>query len=141
MIKSIFIIFFSVFLSFSLNAQSLKSLKNTALKIKKDLVNNSSNVSSISENEAARALREALDNGIKNSVDLVSKEDGYLNNPEINIPFPPDAKRVEDRLRKLGMNILVDDAILYINKAAEEAAVAAKHFYDEDYPLLKIHLR
>ena len=89
MIKSIFIIFFSVFLSFSLNAQSLKSLKNKALKIKKDLVNNSSNVSSISENEAARALREALDNGIKNSVDLVSKADGYLNNPEIKIPFPP----------------------------------------------------
>lgn len=131
MIKSIFIIFFSVFLSFSLNAQSLKSLKNKALKIKKDLVNNSSNVSSISENEAARALREALDNGIKNSVDLVSKEDGYLNNPEIKIPFPPDAKRVEDRLRKLGMNKLVDDAILYINKAAEEAAVAAKPIFVE----------
>lgn len=129
MIKYIFLIFFSVLISFSLNAQSFKNLKNKALNLKENLSNNSSKAPSISESEAAQALREALDNGIKNSVDLVSKADGYLNNPEIKIPFPPDAKRVEDKLRKLGMNKLVDDAILYINRAAEDAAMEAKPIF------------
>ena len=45
---------------------------------------------------------------------------------EIKIPFPPDAKKIEDRLRSLGLNKLVDDAILFINRAAENAATEAK---------------
>ncbi len=127
--KYVFSIFLSAIISFSLNAQSLKNLKNKTLNLKENLSTNSSKASSISETEAAQALREALDNGIKNSVDMVSKVDGYLNNPEIKIPFPPDAKRVEDKLRKLGMNKLVDDAVLYINKAAEDAATEAKPIF------------
>ena len=67
-----------------------------------------------------------LNNGINNSVEIVSKVDGYLQSPEIKIPFPPDAKKIEDRLRSLGLNKLVDDAILFINRAAEDAATEAK---------------
>ena len=109
-----------------MQGQSLKGLKNKALKLKENLKNASPKVPSISEDEAAQALREALNNGINNSVEIVSKVDGYLQNPEIKIPFPPDAKKIEDRLRSLGMNKLVDDAILFINRAAEDAATEAK---------------
>ncbi len=126
MFKYSFYLFFLVFISFSLQGQSLKGLKNKALKLKENLKNSPPKVPSISEDEAAQALREALNNGINNSVEIVSKVDGYLQNPEIKIPFPPDAKKIEDRLRSLGMNKLVDDAILFINRAAEDAATEAK---------------
>ena len=126
MIKYTFFFLFSLIISFSVDGQSLKGLKNKALKLKNNLKNTPTKVPSISEDEAAKALREALNNGINNSVEIVSKVDGYLQSPEIKIPFPPDAKKIEDRLRSLGMNKLVDDAILYINRAAEDAANEAK---------------
>ena len=46
-------------------------------------------------------------------------------NQEIKIPFPPDAKKIEDRLRSLGLNKLVDEAILFIN-SSKNAATEAK---------------
>ena len=43
----------------------------------------------------------------------------------IKIPFPPEAAAVESKLRSLGMNKQVDDFVLTINRAAEEAAKQA----------------
>ena len=126
MIKYTFFLIFCLSISFPTDAQSLKALKNKALNLKKNLNNTSKSVPAITEDEAATALRDALNNGINNSVEIVSKVDGYLQNPEIKIPFPPDAKKIEDRLRSLGLNKLVDDAILFINRAAEDAATEAK---------------
>tara|TARA_Y100001958_G_C21240883_1_gene568559 strand:- start:8 stop:769 length:762 start_codon:yes stop_codon:yes gene_type:complete len=126
MIKYTFFLIFCFSISFSADAQSLKGLKNKALNLKNNLKNTSKSLPSITEDEAATALRDALNNGINNSVEIVSKVDGYLQNPEIKIPFPPDAKKIEDRLRSLGLNKLVDDAILFINRAAEDAATEAK---------------
>tara|TARA_B100001540_G_scaffold136417_1_gene121239 strand:+ start:1158 stop:1919 length:762 start_codon:yes stop_codon:yes gene_type:complete len=126
MIKYTFFLIFCFSISFSADAQSLKGLKNKALNLKNNLKNTSKSLPSITEDEAATALRDALNNGINNSVEIVSKVDGYLQNPEITIPFPPDAKKIEDRLRSLGLNKLVDDAILFINRAAEDAATEAK---------------
>ena len=126
MIKYTFFLIFCFSISFSADAQSLKGLKNKAINLKNNLKNNSKSLPSITEDEAATALRDALNNGINNSVEIVSKVDGYLQNPEIKIPFPPDAKKIEDRLRSLGLNKLVDDAILFINRAAEDAATEAK---------------
>ena len=126
MIKYTFFLIFFFSISFSADAQSLKGLKNKAINLKNNLKNTSKSLPSITEDEAATALRDALNNGINNSVEIVSKVDGYLQNPEIKIPFPPDAKKIEDRLRSLGLNKLVDDAILFINRAAEDAATEAK---------------
>ena len=126
MIKYTFFLIFCFSISFSADAQSLKGLKNKAINLKNNLKNNSKSLPSITEDEAATALRDALNNGINNSVEIVSKVDGYLQNPEIKLPFPPDAKKIEDRLRSLGLNKLVDDAILFINRAAEDAATEAK---------------
>ena len=49
--------------------------------------------------EVAQGLKEALIKGISNGADLVSRADGYFKNAEIKIPFPPEVKKVEDRLR------------------------------------------
>ncbi len=126
MIKYTFFLILYISISFSVDAQSLKILKKKAQNLKNNLNKTSESIPTITEDDAAKALKEALNNGINNSVDIVSKTDGYLQNQEIKIPFPPDAKKIEDRLRSLGLNKLVDDAILFINRAAENAATEAK---------------
>jgi len=77
------------------------------------------------EEEAMKAILEALQVGIDSAVKLVSQTDGYYGNPQIRIPFPESVSGVESKLRGLGMGSLVDEAILTMNRAAEEAAKEA----------------
>jgi hypothetical protein len=79
--------------------------------------------------EVAEGLKEALINGISKGSDLVSQLDGYYQNPEIKIPFPPDVKKVEERLRQLGLGSEVDKFVMTLNRAAEEAAKEAKPIF------------
>ena len=80
----------------------------------------------LSEKDAAAGIREALVKGAGESVKLVSKVNGYFANPEIKIPFPPEAKEVETKLRALGFGSQVDEVVTSINRAAEDAAKSAE---------------
>jgi len=82
-----------------------------------------------SEADAAAAIKEALVNGTTSGVKLLSQVDGYFGNPEIKIPFPPEAKMVDKKLRSIGMGKQVDEVILSINRAAEDAAKDAKSIF------------
>src|SRR3990170_2576181 len=79
--------------------------------------------------EVIQGLKEALIKGISTGSDLASQVDGYFKNPEIKIPFPPEVKKVEDKLRQLGFNNDVDRFILTLNRGAEEAAKEAKPIF------------
>jgi len=79
--------------------------------------------------EVADGLKEALVKGISQGSDVVSQLDGYFKNPEIKIPFPPDVKKVEDRLRQLGLGGQVDKFVLTLNRGAEDAAKEAKPIF------------
>jgi len=79
--------------------------------------------------EVSEGLKEALIKGISNGSDLASQLDGYFKNPEIKIPFPPDVKKVEDRLRQLGLGSEVDKFVLTLNRGAEDAAKEAKPIF------------
>jgi hypothetical protein len=79
--------------------------------------------------EVAEGLKEALINGISNGSDLASQLDGYFKNPKIKIPFPPDVKKVEDKLRQIGLGSEVDKFILTLNRGAEDAAKEAKPIF------------
>jgi hypothetical protein len=79
--------------------------------------------------EVAEALKEALIKGATNGSDIVSKLDGYYKNPDIKIPFPPDVKRVEDKLRQVGLGSEVDKFVMTLNRGAEEAAKEAKPIF------------
>ncbi len=83
----------------------------------------------LTKEEVANGLKEALVNGITKGTDLTSKMDGYFKNPEIKIPFPKDVKKVEDKLRQLGMGSEVDRFVLTLNRGAEEAAKEAKPIF------------
>ena len=80
----------------------------------------------ITEGEAANGLKEALVQGATNGSDILSVVNGYLGNPQVKIPFPPEAQKIENTLRDLGLNKMCDDVINSVNHAAEDAAVEAK---------------
>lgn len=79
--------------------------------------------------EVAEGLKEALVKGISTGADLVSVTDGYFKNPEIKIPFPPDVKKVEDAVRKIGLGSQVDKFVMTLNRGAEDAAKEAKPIF------------
>ncbi len=70
-------------------------------------------------------LREALNVGIKNSVNLTSVTDGFLKNTAIRIPFPEDAMKVREKALEWGMDAQVDKFETTLNRAAEEASKEA----------------
>ncbi len=83
----------------------------------------------LTTDEIVQGLKEALTSGISKGSDLVSQTDGYFKNPEIKIPFPPDVKKVEDKLRQIGMGGEVDKFVLSLNRGAEDAAKEAKPIF------------
>jgi hypothetical protein len=83
----------------------------------------------LSEKDAADGIKEALVKGTRESVALVSVTNGYLLNPEIKIPFPENARVIESKLRAIGLGSQVDEMILTINRAAEDAAKSAQPIF------------
>lgn len=81
------------------------------------------------QTETATALKEALTKGIGQAAIDLSKLDGYFGNPKIRIPFPPEAEKISNTLRDIGLGKLVDDVELSVNRAAEDAAAKAKPIF------------
>jgi hypothetical protein len=83
----------------------------------------------ITENEAGEGIKEALGQGLAKAVLQLNKEDGFFKDAFYKVLMPPDAKKMENTLRNLGMGNMVDKAILQINRAAEDAAGHAKPIF------------
>jgi hypothetical protein len=111
---------FYILLIFATNVQAQLSLKK---------LKNAVSGQSLSTDEIASGLKEALTNGTSKGTDFVSKLDGYYKNPEIKIPFPPEVKNVETRLRQIGLGNEVDKFVESLNRGAEDAAKEAKPIF------------
>ncbi len=83
----------------------------------------------ITESEAGEGIKEALGQGLAKAVLQLNKEDGFFKDALYKILMPPDAEKIENTLRKMGMGNKVDQAILQINRAAEDAAGHAKPIF------------
>ncbi len=83
----------------------------------------------LTADDVANGLKEALVAGISKGSDNVGKLDGYLKNPSIKIPFPPDVQKVETKLRDIGLGNEVDKFVTTLNRGAEEAAKEAKPIF------------
>ncbi len=81
---------------------------------------------SLTSADIASGLKEALRVGIDKGATQASAVDGYYKNNLIKILFPPEAQRVESRLRQLGFGPQVDRFIVALNRSAEDAAKKAK---------------
>jgi len=77
----------------------------------------------LSETEVVDGLKEALITGSKNASSILSAVDGYYGDALVKILLPEEASVIIDNLSKIpGGDKLVEDVILSINRAAEDAA-------------------
>lgn len=83
----------------------------------------------LTEADISAGLREALQVGAKNATGKVSAMDGFFGNALIKVLMPPEAKKVENTLREVGLGSQVDDAILSMNRAAEDASGKALQIF------------
>ena len=85
----------------------------------------------LSNQEVISGLKEALQVGIKNAVNVTSITDGFLKNEAIRLAFPPDAMKARQKAIDMGMTAQVDKFDTTLNRAAEEAAKEALPIFVE----------
>ena len=91
--------------------------------------NTNSTGTGITQADASQGIKEALGQGIGKAVLQLNTIDGFFKDAVYKILLPPEAVKIENTLRSLGLNQLVDKAILQINRGAENAAGYAKPIF------------
>lgn len=77
----------------------------------------------LTEEEVISGLKEALSTGATNSAQRLAAENGYYGDAAVKILLPDEARVIVENISRLpGGQQLVDDVILRINRAAEDAA-------------------
>jgi hypothetical protein len=84
---------------------------------------------SLGEVRIGEALREALQIGTANAVQLTGRTDGYFRNEAIKILLPERLRSLDQGLRLVGYGPQIDELVLGMNRAAEQAAPAAKQIF------------
>mgnify|MGYP000719305310 FL=1 len=79
----------------------------------------------LSTDDIAGGLKEALLKGAQTGTQKLSSPGGFLENAALKIIMPPEAQKIESTLRRLGFNQLMDDMIVSMNRAAEDACKTA----------------
>ena len=83
----------------------------------------------LSDVKIGSGLKEALQVGTENTVNLTGKTDGYFSNQAIKILMPEKLRTLEKGVRAVGYGPKIDEFILSMNRAAEKAAPAAKQIF------------
>jgi hypothetical protein len=86
---------------------------------------------SVGGGEVAAGLKEALATGTGNAVQSLSKTDGYFSDAAAKILMPGKMQQAADVLKKAGYQREVDDFILSMNRAAEQAAPKARPIFED----------
>ncbi len=74
-------------------------------------------------------LKQALEVGTKNSVNLTSQKGGFSDNSLIRINTPKELDKLVNTLNKLGLSRYVDSFELQMNRAAETASAEAQQVF------------
>lgn len=117
--KKTFILFI---LLAAIHLQSEAQFKNLLNKAKDAI---SGKPASLSNDDIVAGLKEALVTGSQKGSATLSQVDGFFANAALKILLPPEAEKVENTLRKVGLGKQVDEAILSMNRAAEDACKSA----------------
>ena len=80
----------------------------------------------LTQTEVIAGLKEALVVGVKKSVERLGVTDGYYRDQAVKILLPPEADIIVENIGKIpGGQGLLDDVLLRINRAAEDAVSEA----------------
>ncbi len=84
----------------------------------------------LTQNEIIAGLKEALVTGTNNSSSILGATDGYYKDELVKILLPPEADIIVDNIGKIpGGEDLLNDVLLHINRAAEDAAKEASPIF------------
>jgi len=86
-----------------------------------------SGLASLSDADATRGLKTALETGALAAVQLLGVRDGFLGNPQVRIPLPKTLQDASKLLKALGQGKQVEELEVAINRAAENAVPLAKN--------------
>jgi len=84
-----------------------------------------SGAAGLSQSEIGGGLKEALSVASRRVVGQLGKSDGYFADPAIRIPLPGPLQQVAGLMKSAGAGGLLDDLMLKMNRAAEQAAPKA----------------
>jgi hypothetical protein len=81
----------------------------------------------ISDFDAGRGLRGALETGAVAAVQLLGRPDGFLANPQVRIPLPKALQDAASLLAAFGMRKQLEELEVALNRAAESAVPMARN--------------
>jgi hypothetical protein len=123
--------FISATLFFSLITLNSCDTLNEVAQVVNTAGTSTTNTPKLTNDEVISGLREALNVGIKNSVNLTSITDGFWKNDMIRIPFMEDAIKVKQKALDWGLDGQVEKFEVTMNRAAEEATKEALPIFVE----------
>lgn len=80
----------------------------------------------LSQGEAVRALKAALERGARSAVGQLGQLNGFLGNEKVRIPLPRQLLDAEQMLRTFGQGERLDELVTTMNRAAEAAVPMAQ---------------
>ena len=87
--------------------------------------------SGVTESKASAGLKEALQVATEKAVGLTGRPNGYFSDAAIKILMPQKLQGLQEGLRAVGYGPRIDEFVLSMNRAAEQAAPAAKQIFGE----------
>lgn len=82
-------------------------------------------LSGLSSAEIDGGLKEALAIGAERAIKELGRQGGYLDDASVRIPLPGSLEKAEKILRMMGQGDAVDELLVTMNRAAEEAVPLA----------------
>ena len=80
----------------------------------------------LSELDAGKGVRSALEKGATAAVQLLGRQDGFLANPQVHIPLPEALQGVAQLLSAIGFRRQLEELEVSLNRAAEAAVPMAQ---------------
>lgn len=89
----------------------------------------SQNSNYVNQSEIVNGLKEALENGIEKQVSKLTVTDGFFKNEAVKILLPEELKKMDKKLRDIGLSSLADEGLKVLNRAAEDAVKEANSIF------------
>lgn len=83
----------------------------------------------LSEDKVIAGLKEALEVGAGNAVQLTGATNGFLQNEAIKIAMPAQLQKLDQALRFVGYGPQLDEFVVSMNRGAEQATALAKPIF------------
>lgn len=98
----------------------------------------SSTISPPSTADTVAAIKQALQEGVDDTVFTLGQTNAFTNDARIKIPLPSELAKLDELLRKIGQDQYADEFILSLNRAAEKATPIARDVFTNSIKQMSI---